>query len=232
MVLSLAIPMWNFTHQVLALESEIGTMIAVAGILVVDVFIAIVPLFYFALYRNAGDLHISGKMRWIAATAATVIGILTLSGIPGWFGSLRGDSVLDTTARQWTVNDTAAALSLIAELAGILLLVALCRLAGDTSSETGVAVSTLLRSLSKVAVIAGGIVAFGCVIGLVATPWVYFYIRDRSLEMGFSNERWTFSRLAMDRLRTALTIILVYVAPFVVWQGTRNRLTNTLNNPG
>jgi hypothetical protein len=225
-VLEVAIPMWNFTRRVLGLESSIGLLIAIAGILVGYVFTAIVPLFYFALYRNEGDLPVSRNMRWISITAAAVIGILALTAIPGWITSSQGDSVLDTTVRAWTISDTSTLLSFIADLAGILLLAALFRLAGDGSSESGVAVSKQLRLLTKIAVIAGGIVAVGSVVGLAATPWVYSYIRDWSSKMGSSNARWTFSGLAVDRIRAALTVMSVYVAPFVIWQGSRTRVTN------
>jgi hypothetical protein len=225
-VLSLAIPMWNFTRQMLALESNIGKLGAIVAILVGYVFTAIVPLFCFALYRNEGGLLVPRDMRWIAMTAAAVMGILSVAGIPGWIGSFRRDSVLHSAARPWTIGDTSTALGQIANLAAVLLLVALFRLAGDGSSERGVAVSTLLRLLTKIGVMTGGIVALGCVVGLVATPWVYSYIRDRSLEMGHSNANWTFSRLALDRVRAAFTVISVYVAPFVVWRGSRTRLTS------
>jgi hypothetical protein len=225
-VLAVAIPMWNFTRRMLALESSIGLLIAIAGIVVGYGFTAIVPLFYFALYRK-GDVPVSPNMRWISMTAATVIGILALTAMPGWIASFSwGDSVLDTTPRPWTISDTSTLLSFIADLAGILLLVALFRLAGDGPSESGVAIPKLLRLLTKIAVIAGGIVAVGCVVGLAATPWVYSYIRDWSSKTGSSNALWTFSRLAEDRIRAALTVMSAYAAPFVIWQGSRTRVTN------
>ncbi len=230
-VLSLAIPMWNFTRQMRALELKIGTFLAIALILVAYIFTAIVPVFYFALYRNEGGLPLSRNKRWISMTAAALVGILMLTKIPGWIGSFRGDSVLDTAARKCAIDDTSAVLGLIADLAGILLLAALYRLASDGASDGSVAASKLLRFLARLAVIGGGIVAICCVVGLAATPWVYFYIRDRSWEMAISNEGWAFSRLAMDRARTALTVISMYVAPFIVWQGARNRVTNTCDSP-
>ena len=47
-MLGVAIPMWNSTRQMLALESKIGELAVIAAILVGYVFTAIVPLFYFA----------------------------------------------------------------------------------------------------------------------------------------------------------------------------------------
>lgn len=220
-VLGVAIPMWNYTRQVLALESNIGKLGAVAAILAGYVFTAIVPLFCFALYRNEGDLLVPRDTRWMTMTAAAVIGMLSVTAMPAWIASFQRESVLHSAVRPWTVGDTSTTLGWIANLAGILLLAALFRLAGDGSPERVVAVSKLLRLLTRIAVIAGGIVAVGCVVGLAATPWVYSYVRDRSLEAGYSNTRWTFSRLAVDRGRTALTVISVYVAPFVVWLGSR-----------
>jgi hypothetical protein len=217
--------MWNFTRQMLALASKIGTLAAIAVISGGYVFTALVPLFYFALYRNEGHPPVSRSTRCILLTTAAVIGILALAAILEWVGSLPGNSVLHAGRRPWTIGDTSTLLSLIADVAGILLLYALFRLAGNGVSESGVAVSRLLRLSTKIAVITGGIVAIGCLVGLAATPWVYFYIRDRSLEIGSSDAKWTFSRLAMERTRTALTVASVYVAPFVVWQGNRSRVT-------
>ena len=223
-VLSLAIPMSNITRQMLALESNIGKFGTIVAIMVGYVFTAIVPSFYFALYRNEGDLRVPRNTRWIAMTGAAVTGFLSVASIPGWIGSFRRDSVLHFAARPWTIGDTSMALGQIANLAGILLLAALFRLAGDGPSEKGVAESKLLRLFTKIAVITGGIVAVGCVVGLAATPWVYSYIRERSLEMGRSNANWTFTRLALDRVRAALAVISVYFAPFVVWRGSRTRV--------
>lgn len=224
--------MWNSARQMLGLQTKIGPLAAIAAILVGFVFSAIVPLFYLALYRNQGELPISRNMRWMAMIAAVAIGILTLSSIPEWIGSWRGESVVNAAARQWTIGDTAVLLGMIADFAGILLLAALYRLADDGSSGSGIGVSRLFRSLTKIAVIVGGIVAIGGLIGLAATPWVYFYIRDRSLETGSSIDGWTLSHLTLERLRSTLKVISVYVAPFVVWQGTRTRGTGTQDNAG
>jgi hypothetical protein len=223
--LGLAIPMSNFTRRMLALESYGGKLGTIAVILVLYVFTAIVPLFYFALYRNQADLLISGRMRWMAITGAAVIGILSIAAMPTWIGSFQRESVLHSTPRPWTIGDISTALGHIADLAVIALLAALFRLAGNGPSGGPVTVSKLLRVVTKIAVISGGIVAVGCVVGLAATPWVYSYIRDRSLEMGHSNANWTFTRLALDRVRAALAVISLYVAPFVVWRGSRTRVT-------
>jgi hypothetical protein len=221
-----AIPMWNVTRQTLALESNIGKLGAIAAISVGYVFTAIVPLFYFALYRNEGDLPVSRSVRWIAMAAAAVIGILGVAAFSGWMASFRRESVLNSAGRPWTIGDTSTVLGRIDDLAGILLLAALFRLAGEGSPEGGVAVSKLLRLLTKIAVIAIHFMAVVCVIGLAATPWVYSYIRARSLQMGYANATVTFSRLAVDRVRTALEVISVYTAPFVVWRGSWTRVAS------
>jgi hypothetical protein len=213
---------WNSARQMFAMGSNIGQLGTIALMVVVSLFTAIVPLFYLALYRNEGDLLISRNMRWVVMTAALVKGILGLAAIPGWIGSFRRESVIDITGRPWMIGDTSIALGEVANLAAILLLVALFRLVDD-GPERGIAVSNMLRVTTKMAVIAGGIVAVGCLVGLAATPWVYSYIRNRSLEM---SAKWTLWRLAADRARTALTIICEFVAPFVVWRSSRTRVTS------
>lgn len=223
-VVGVAIPMWNSTHQILALGSNIGKLALIAAMLVGYLFAATVPLFCFALYRNDGDLLVSRNSRWMARTAAAGIGIMAVAAIPGWIGSFRGESVLNSSARPWTISDTATALGKVADLAGILLLVALSRLAGDRSSERGIPVSSLLRLLTRIAVIEGGIAAAGCVVGVALTPWVYSRIRNLFLRYGYSDAPLTLSHFALDRFRTALTVIFVYVAPFLVWRGSRTRV--------
>jgi hypothetical protein len=226
-VLSVAMPMWNLwnsARQMFAMETNIGQLGAISSIVVGCLFTATLPLFYFALYRNEADLPISRDMRWVAMTAAVVIGILGVAAIPGWIGSFRRESVIEITGRPWTVSDTSNAIGEVANLAALSLLVALFRLVSD-GSERGVAVSNLLRVATRMAVIAGGIAAVGCVVGLAATPWIYSDIRGRSLEMGYSTVKWTFWRLAADRARTALAIICVFVAPFVVWRSSRTLVT-------
>jgi len=228
-IMGLAIPMRNFAQQMLALKN-IGKLGAIAVIVVVYAFTAIVPLFYFALYRNEGDLPVSRNLRWMALTAAAVIGILSIAAVPGWIASLQIDNVLHGAARPWTINDTSSLLGLIANLAGILLLASFFRLAGDGPSESAAAVSKQLRILTKIAIIAGGIVAVGCVVGLAATPWVYFEIRARSLEVGSSNASLTFWRFTLDRVRAAVAAVSVYIAPFVVWQGSRMHVSKQTSN--
>ena len=214
--LALAIPMWNFSRQILALESNIGKLGALTAILVGYGFAAIVPLFYFAVYLNEGDLLVSRNMRWTAIAAAAVIGILGAAAIPGWIGSFQRETVRDSAARSWTIGDTSTVLGQIANVAGILLLAALSRLPGSASSDRRVAVSKLLSLLTTIAIITGGIVPVGCAIGIAATPWVYSYIHERYL-----NVDWTFSGFAVDRVRAALSVLCVYAAPFVVWKGRK-----------
>jgi hypothetical protein len=224
-VLGVAMPewsLWNSAPQMFGMETNIWQLGAIVLAVVVSLLTATVPLFYFALYRDEGDLPISRDMRWVAMAAAVVIGVLGIAAISGWIASFRGDSVIDVTGRSWTFSDTSKALGEVANFAALSVLVALFRLGSDVS-ERGPAVSNLLRVTTKMAVIAGGIVAVGCVVGLAATPWVYSDIRGRSLEMGHSTDNWAFWRLAADRVRTVLAIICVFVAPFVVWQSSRTQ---------
>lgn len=207
-----------------SLESEIGQFAAIAVVLAMCFFAAFMPLFYFALYRNEGDLSVPLSMRRVAATAAAVALILVLAAIPGWIASFGRDSVLVVAGRPWTEGDTSIARSDIANVANALLLLALFRLAGYRC-ERDVAVSDLLRVMTKMALGAGVIVVLGCVVGLAATPWVYVYIRDRLLEAGHSNSSWTFARITSDRVRTALALMYVYAAPFIVWRSARARAT-------
>jgi hypothetical protein len=81
--------MWRFVQQMHALESRIGKLGALTTMIVLSGFVAIVPFFRFALYRNEGDLKVPGSVKWVAITAAAVMGILTVASIPKWLGSVR-----------------------------------------------------------------------------------------------------------------------------------------------
>lgn len=223
-LLGVAMPIWNLTVQVFSLESNIGQSGTIAVFVVLYLFavvpLLVAPLFYFALYRDEGDLPVSRNMGRMAMVAAVVTGIVVVVDISRWVGSFRQESVTDFTGRSWMIGDTATALGEVANLVSIVLLVALFRVQSDRS-ERGIAVSKLLRVATKMAMITGVIVAVGCVVGLAATPWVYSYTQDRLLEMGYPSDRWMFWRLAADRVRAALGIICMFVAPFIVWWGSR-----------
>jgi hypothetical protein len=214
--LALAIPMWDSSLKILALEPNIGKLGALVAILLGYSFASIVPLFYFAVYLNEGELLVSRNLRWTAIAAAAVIGVLGAAAIPGWIGSFQRETVLDSAARSWTPSDTSMVLGQISNVAGILLLAALSRLPGNAISDRRVAGSKLLRLLTTIAIIAGGIVMVGCAIGIAATPWVYSYIHER-----YSNVDWTFPGFAVDRIRAALSVLCTYAAPFVVWKGRK-----------
>ena len=123
-LVGLGIPMWNFTRQMLSLESRIGQSVAIAVILVVYVFTAILPLFYSALSRNEGDVLVPRNLRWMALTGAVLIGILSVAALPGWMASFHDESALDSASRRWMIGDTSNLLNLITDVTGILLLAA------------------------------------------------------------------------------------------------------------
>ena len=182
------------------------------------VFTAILPCFYWALYLNEDGLPVSRDIRRPALIALALTGIGSVLAISGWVGSFGRTSVLEPAVRSWTVEDTYVVFGLLANLAGVPLLLALFRLAGDGTSTGVVAVSKRLRLAIRIAGIAGSIVMIGCVIGIAITPWAYSDVRHRLPEVALK-----LSRFALDRVRTASLAISAYLAPVVVWRETRGR---------
>jgi hypothetical protein len=206
-----------------ALESKIGQVFAVGAILGFGAFMAIVPVFCFALYRNEGPVPISRRRRWVAWAAVAVIGLDWARAASAWIGSFRHKSVLDTATRSWTTGDTSLALGLIGDLAMIVLLVVLARRAGDAPAESCAATSRLLRVTARIAVITGAVVAVGGLIVVGATPWIYAVIRDRATETGVPITQGMFLRLAWERTWSTLALVSNFAAPLMVWEGGRRR---------
>ncbi len=151
-VISLPIPMW--TAMQAALETQAGkTVYGWVSIILAWLFAAVLPLFYFALYRNRQALHISRLLRLVSLAGALAGGIVLAAAIPLWLGS---DHTWLTTVKM--------ALSGFVDAACIVLL---CMFFHGTSdlSQAGYPISKLLRIMTRTAVAAG---AFWFAINLAA----------------------------------------------------------------
>jgi hypothetical protein len=79
-VLGLLIPLWRLTQQAAGLRSPIwGAVLIVFGY----VFSAIMPVFYFALFRDDGTLRIPKHLRWLVLTTTVVFGLFSAWDLSG-----------------------------------------------------------------------------------------------------------------------------------------------------
>ena len=154
-LLSLPLPLWNATRSILAVAAQHGVTVWIIPALVLGcLFTAILPVFFFALSRNTGALHVPKGSRLFGLAAAGVFVVLVAVQLPG---SIRNVSAL---LGEW------------ANLAYVLLLVALVRYRADEAPED-VPVPLLLRSVSRVAAITWGIWGAFCLATLAGAPFAY-----------------------------------------------------------
>jgi hypothetical protein len=144
MVMSLPIPMWTATRAMLAIPSA-HSLSGWTALVVAYVFSAILPVFYFTLYRNRGTLRLSKRTRVLSLPGAAAGAIVVATGLPLLAGSF-GNSL---TATKMLLSD-------FVSLACVLLLIAFFR---EESGTPGIdiPVSRGLAFVTRVAVIAGGL---------------------------------------------------------------------------
>src|ERR1700743_2654120 len=82
-ILSLLAPAWNFTQTMVGIVSRQ----AVTGLWVIPMALftffssMIMPLFFFALYRNEGTLRIPKPMRLLSKVAALILGLFVVAAL-------------------------------------------------------------------------------------------------------------------------------------------------------
>lgn len=204
----------------------------ITGMIVVFLFTPILPVFYFALYRNKGTLRIPRGHRMIGAGTAIVLGIGLATRVPGWIRSLGpfwtilktadwrtgGSSVLTVVGDPRTIHLIPTVLQIFGDVAYILLLLALSRQTTDDSS-VDVPASSLLRIVTKVAFIAWGLVLIINVGRILLTPYNYFIVRDQAYQVGVTPP--TLVDMMVDAIRTLLSQACLFAAPYIVYQSRR-----------
>jgi len=232
MVLGVLIPAWDGARTMLAIESMRQWSVPV--IVLTWCFTAIMPVFYFALYRNKGLPDFPKSLRLLSLTAAIVLGAITVAGLPQWIesiGSYWADikvfdwsagavTVLDAAQEPGTSKQAAALLGTFSDLAYIGLLIAFFRHERKESPENN-SVSKLLSVATKIAVIAGGLVVAGCLVRLPVMPYVYVELRDHAMEVGLKPPR--LGTIMVDAVRTLLIQACFYTAPYVVYRSRARR---------
>jgi hypothetical protein len=196
MVMSLPIPMWTATRAMLATQSA-HSLYGWSALVLAYIFSAILPAFYFALYRNEGTLRIPGRLRFLCLAGAVAGGIVVAAGVSQWAGSF-----------QISLATAKMLLSEFASLACILLLITFFRITANRP-YTDVPISRLLNVMARVAVIAGGIWITINVIGLVLT-WRIAARAGRS-------------DMTTGAIRTLLEQACLFTAPYIVFRSALRR---------
>lgn len=183
---------------------------------------AIMPVFFFALYRNEGGLRFSESLRHLSLLTALAFGAVVLIQLPAFFestGRIGHRSVLTSEPTHFSQVDLTWLVGWLSNCTYILLLLAFFR-QKDIDTETPAPVSKLLRVTATMAAIALGLgVAFN-VLRIVVSPYIY-------------SQAWTFSQqagralppfraLLQPMLRDLLTNFCLFVSPFVIWNAIRD----------
>ncbi len=195
-VLGLLLPVWRLTQQTAGIRLSLWAR--VPTLLFAYLFTAIMPVFYFALYRNQGTLRLPKHLRQLSLNTAIVYVCFVTGGVAS------------------TVNEVANLLSECSNLAYVLLLFAFSRQSDDESFSPGdVPVSRFLGFVTKAAVILYGIwIAFNLV-RVVITPYGYAQLRDLELHVGRRPPQ--LSRMMLEAIRTLLTQACLFIAPYVIY---------------
>ena len=217
-VLSLFIPLWNMMNSIIRIESAnsssnwwLAPMLMVAYPLA-----AVMPMFYFALYRNEGTLHFSERLRFICRAAAFIFGAISAVELLRW---IRSQGAFWTAVRMvdWSkggANGLAAFRELrrirgvstlfeeLGNFAVILVLIAFFRQVPNGESS----VSGLLKFAAKVTTVAGGIWLAFLLIRIVVTPYSYSQLGRTPPPF------W-------EMMGTFLAQACLFTAPYVVYKG-------------
>ncbi len=197
MVMSLPIPMWTATRAMLAIPSA-HSLFGWSALILAYIFSAILPVFYFALYRNEGTLRLPGRLRFVSLAGAVAGGIVVAAGITQWAGSFR-----------ISLTTTKMLLSEFASLACILLLITLFRQATN-SPYKDVPISRLLSVMTSVAVIAGGI-------------WITFNVVAFAVTLRIAASPGQESDIRTGAIRTLLEQACLFTAPYIVFKSAPRR---------
>jgi hypothetical protein len=225
----LVFPVWNSTHQILALGQSRTPLWTMPMIVLALFTSSLLPLFYFALYRDTGGLRITKGLRRLALVAVLILSVFVALGLPGWIESFARTSVLAADRELWTIRDTSFVLDVSSSLGTILLLVALSRQRDEDSSRHPV--SRLLSIVTNVAVVTWGLWVAFQVVRLVLTPYTYTQLRDYAAQVGRTSPSLAY--LIRDAARSLLTQAALFTAPLVIWRSRRSAFrTRTEPEPG
>lgn len=235
-VLGNALPAWNSSRSLLETVSRSGT----AGrwfiplVIFAYLFTAIMPVLYFALYRNKGTLRISDGLRRLCLIAALTLGTMMAMAVANWTGSLRPSiaamraidwktgaaSVLTASGDPRTIQNLSFFLNLIGQIGVIMLLAALFR-ERQEASTADIPISRLLAVLARAAAIGWGLWLAFEIVRLALTPYSYFQLQQYASQIGRTPPRlWDMmARMISEVMETAC----LWVVPFVICKRHENQ---------
>jgi hypothetical protein len=183
----LVIPTWTAVHQPYEMTQERPWV--VPFVLALAILSALSPLFYFALYRDRGDLGLSRNLRRASLGAAAYLALLIAFHAAGWIESFKPPSVLSQYRDTWTMGDTASLLDICANAGTIVLLIAFFR--QGESSLSGRPISSELLFITRISLLVAFVATNGEIVRLVLPQsWSAPYSVLASFRTVFGQARW------------------------------------------
>jgi hypothetical protein len=211
-VLGLLIPVWRLTQQVAA--TRLPVWARVSFILFGYLFSAIMPLFYFALYRNEGTLRFPIHLRRLSLITALLFGAISMLD----WKRVGSASIVAIARDPRMIDQIAILLGECSNLAYILLLLAFFRQADGSFTPTDVPVSRLLSFVTKAALTLWGIwVAFNLV-RVVVAPFAYAVAVSKA-----GRTPLPLSGMMLEVIQMLLTQACLFIAPYVVYNSWLRR---------
>jgi hypothetical protein len=228
-VFGLLIPMWNATRTIIEVESTRAVSnwwVAPMSALVVPL-AAVMPMFYFTLYRNEGTLRFPRRLRLVSLTAALVFSMVVAAELLEWIES-QGPYWTAMKALDWSSGGASAVAALgdlgkirrvstlldgLADISVILVLVAIFRQAPSEESSTDVPVSRLLSVVTKVAIVMWGIWVAFSFLRVAITPYTYSQLRNFDLQ---GRTLPSLAQMMADAIRTFLGQACLFTTPYIV----------------
>lgn len=205
-VLGMVRPSWDAAHRMTARGVTGSMWWVIPAILFITLVSAIMPVFYFALYRDEGTMRFPRPLRKLALVAAVAYLIATALRLQAWDG-------------YWHVS---TAVGLLANFAYILLLVSMSRESGEVPSAQ-VPPSDLLSTVTKLAVIAWGIWVAFQVVRLPYVAFTYPFMKRIAYQVGRSAP--SLREMLTDVLLTFFSQASLLAAPYIVWRSGFGRGT-------
>jgi hypothetical protein len=218
-VLALAGPLWTYLRTILGTGPARPHMppLAIAVLAVGLLCLPILPLFYFALYRDGFGLPVSARLRALSLAAAIVLSALVAMQLAATLAPGPGGSVLTGAESSWTAVRLFTLLAGVAEYGAVFPLLALWRRPDDDSEP--VPPTKFVRVTTQVAVaVFGAWVAFN-LMRLVLIPLTQSLVRDAYLQAGRTPPG--FGEIVAEALRALLEQACLLAAPYVVWRAGR-----------
>jgi hypothetical protein len=190
--------LWDGASRMAALGVTGSQWWVIPAFALLTLFSAIMPVFYFALYRYEGTMRFARPLRKLALGAAVTLGIVTALRSPAWAGS-------------W---NPAAIAKHLANFTYILLLVSMSRDAvGEQSAQSA---SNFLSVVTKVAVVTWSVWVAFQLVRLAIVEFTYSSLKTYAYQVGHTPP--TLRDMAMDVILTLFSQASLLAAPYIVWQ--------------